>query len=260
VLADVRWYLDGRSGREAFEAGHLPGAVFVDLDVDLSAPVKGGPGGRHPLPTPDHFAAALGRLGIGSEDLVVAYDDSGGGSAGRLVVMLRSIGRPAALLDGGLTAWAGPVETGPGGTRPPLTVPAVPWPAGVLVSADEVALLAGATGVVLDARAAERYRGDLEPIDARPGHVPGARNAPWASNLDAETARFLPAATLRERYTALGVDGTTDVVCYCGSGVSACADVLAIEHAGLGAARLYVGSWSGWAADPDRPVALGDAP
>jgi thiosulfate/3-mercaptopyruvate sulfurtransferase len=254
VLADVRWYLDGRDGRAAYEAGHLPGAHFVDLDRDLSSLQKGGVAGRHPLPEPDDFAKALGRLGIGADDTVVAYDDGGGGNAARLVWMLRALGQPAALLDGGLGAWRGDLEVGPSVPRLPVFVHERPWPADRLVSADEVAT----APLILDARASERYRGDVEPVDSRAGHVPGARSAPWAANLDPATLRFLDADRLRERYSTMGAG--PDTVCYCGSGVSACANLIALEHAGLGPGRLFVGSWSGWSADPARPVATGDEP
>ncbi len=197
VLCDVRWYLDGRSGREAYEAGHLPGAVFVDLDRDLTAPPSTTQG-RHPLPTAEAFAAALGALGVGPDDAVVAYDDSGGMSAGRLVWMLRVLGQPAALLDGGIGAWDGPLEAG-SATRPPVECPVRPWPDGAF--ADD----------------------------------------------------------LRAHYEELGVGEAAGVVAYCGSGVSACHDLLAMEHAGLGRGRLYVGSWSQWSAT-GRPAATGGEP
>jgi len=257
VIADVRWYLDGRSGRAAYESGHLPGAVFIDLDRDLSAPHKGGTAGRHPLPTTSAFAAATGAHGIGDEDMVVAYDDTGGMSAGRLVWMLRAGGHRAALLDGGLGAWTGELETGAGATRPPavLTMPSE-WPAERVATVEEVADVPAL--ILLDARAPERYRGDVESVDARPGHIPGAVNAPWNANLAAD-GRFLPARDLRRRYENLGAGAGSDTVVYCGSGVSACVDLLAREHAGLGAGRLFVPSWSGWAADPARPAALGDS-
>jgi thiosulfate/3-mercaptopyruvate sulfurtransferase len=260
VLADVRWYLDGRSGRDAFEQAHVPGAVYVDLDTVLSSTDKGGPAGRHPLPSPEDFAAGLGALGIGPDDVVVAYDDAGGGTAGRLVVMLRWLGRPAALLDGGLAAWPAPPESGPAAGRASVDVPVEAWPSEALADADDVVAVIERGGTVLDARAAERYRGDTEPVDRAAGHVPGARNAPWAANLDAGTKHFLGADELRARFEALGVAAGGETVCYCGSGVSACADVLAIERAGLGRPRLYVGSWSGWSSDPSRPVATGDTP
>jgi thiosulfate/3-mercaptopyruvate sulfurtransferase len=257
VLADVRWYLDGRSGPDAFRAAHIPGATFVDLERDLSAP--GEPtDGRHPLPSPEELAAAMGRLGIGEDDVVIAYDDSGGGTAGRLAWMLRVIGHPAALLDGGLKTWPEPPESGEGVSRPPTTVRPRPWPADRLVSHDEIATAAADPGpVVLDARSAPRFAGEDRSIDRRAGHIPGAANAPWAGNLDPETGCFRDASALRQRFTDLGVRDDTEVICYCGSGVSACADLLALERAGVGRTRLYVPSWSGWSADPARPAAQG---
>jgi thiosulfate/3-mercaptopyruvate sulfurtransferase len=251
VLCDVRWYLDGRSGREAHAAGHLPGAVFVDLDRDLTAPPS-PEGGRHPLPTAEHFAEALGALGIGPDDAVVAYDDSGGMSAGRLVWMLRVLGHDAFLLDGGVQAWDGPLETGTV-ERPAVDCPVRPWPDDVFADIGQVAGHAG-SGIVLDARSPERFRGETEPVDARPGHVPGARNAPFAANLDG--GRFRSPDELRDHYESLGVTDAAEVVAYCGSGVSACHDLIAMEHAGLGRGRLYVGSWSQWSAT-DRPAATG---
>src|SRR4051794_21700364 len=189
---------------DAYVAGHVPGAVFVDVGRDLSSPGL-ATAGRHPLPSPEEFAAAMGHLGVGDEDAVVAYDDSGGGTAGRLVWMLRAIGHDAALLDGGLGAWPGAVETGPPPVRSPAAFTPRPWPAGALVEADEVAVLAAPSwAAVLDARAAERYRGDPEPVDSRAGHVPGAISAPWQGFLDPATGRFLPADVLRARFEALG--------------------------------------------------------
>ena len=253
VLCDVRWYLDGRSGLEAYEAGHLPGAVFVDLDVHLTA--EPGPDvGRHPLPSAEAFARSLGELGIGPDNTVVAYDDAGGMSAGRLVWMLRVLGQAAALLDGGIGAWSGPLETRTP-RRAPVDVPVRPWPDRAFVDIGEVAVGA-ADRVLLDARAPERYRGEVEPMDPRAGHVPGAVNAPFAANL--VDGWFRPVDELAERYRALGVEDAADVVAYCGSGVSACHDLLAMEHAGLGRGRLFVGSWSQWSAS-DRPIATGGA-
>lgn len=260
VLADVRWYLDGRSGSAAFEAGHLAGARFVDMDTDLSDHSQPATAGRHPLPSPERFAAAMSAHGIGDDTAVVAYDDSAGGTAGRLVVMLRVLGRNAALLDGGLKAWPESLATGPHSAAAPATFTVRPWPADRFATADEVAALTAArTATVLDARAGDRYRGETEPIDPRPGHVPGARNAPWAANLDPATGRFRTSEQLRAHYGALGVESGATTVCYCGSGVSACADVLGIEHAGYGAPRLFVGSWSGWSSDPSRPAATGES-
>jgi thiosulfate/3-mercaptopyruvate sulfurtransferase len=257
VLADVRWYLDGRSGRAAYEAGHLPGARFVDLDTDLSAEVKGGPGGRHPLPEPEAFVAAMGRVGIGDDTTVVAYDDSGGGTAGRLVWMLRVLGRNAALLDGGLAS-TGEREVGPSPTTVPASFTSRPWPASAVATADELAAHIDSGGVALDARSSERFRGENEVVDARAGHIPGATSAPWTAALDGN-GRFRNAAELRDHFAALGARPDAAVVCYCGSGVSACADILAAEAAGLPRPRLFVASWSGWSADTERPVATGDA-
>ncbi len=261
VPCDVRWYLDGRSGREAYDAGHLPGAVFVDLDEHLAGEASPSVG-RHPLPTAEAFAASLGPLGIGPDDPVVAYDDAAGMAAGRLVWMLRVLGRPAALLDGGIDAWDGPLEVEPT-VRPPVRVPVVPWPVEALATIDEVAAVAGSPdGTVLDARGAERYRGEVEPVDPRAGHVPGAVNAPFAANLVVDgpgAGRFLSPDRLADRYGTLGVTDAATTVAYCGSGVSACHDLLAMEHAGLGRGRLFVGSWSQWS-HTDRPAATGPDP
>jgi thiosulfate/3-mercaptopyruvate sulfurtransferase len=259
VLADVRWYLDGRDGRVAFEAGHVPGAVWVDLEAALSAHDLPATEGRHPLPSPSAFAAAMGALGIGDDTVVVAYDDTGGVTAGRLVTMLRMLDRDAAILDGGLTVWAASGRGVAAGASPlpvPRSFTAAPWPVHRLASAEDAVALAAAGGAVLDARAAERFRGEVAMVDPRPGHVPGARNAPWASVLGPD-GRLKSPEELRAHYAALGADGG-DVVAYCGSGVSACMNVLAMEHAGLTPPRLFVASWSGWSADPERPAELGD--
>ena len=260
VIADVRWYLDGRSGRAAYEAGHLPGAVFVDLDTVLAAdPATGG--GRHPLPDPGVFAGSLGRLGIGEHETVVAYDDAGGAVAARLWWMLRAVGQDTAVLDGGIAGWTGPLEHGPGRDRPTVARTPGPWPSDRLVTADEVAAVSeGRTrGVtLLDARAAERYQGKVEPIDPRAGHIPGAVSAPAPENLDPETGRFRPPDELRVRYAGLLGDPPRDAIAYCGSGVTACHTLLALEVAGLPTGRLYAGSWSEWSARADRPAATGE--
>jgi thiosulfate/3-mercaptopyruvate sulfurtransferase len=259
VVADVRSYLDGRSGRAAYQAGHLPGAVFVDLDRVLAD--HAGPGdGRHPMPSATAFAADLGRLGIGDTDTVVAYDDTGGMTAGRLVWMLRVIGRRAALLDGGLAAWDDVLEPG-SVVRAPVDRTTIEWPTHRTLSTADVAALAVSEPdtILVDARAAERFRGDVEPIDRVAGHVPGARNVTWASLLGPD-GRFRAPAELRERFAAIGITDGTPVVAMCGSGVSACIDLIALELAGLGPARLYPGSWSAWSSDPARPVATGDIP
>ncbi|WP_305786102.1 sulfurtransferase [Symbioplanes lichenis] len=249
VFADVRWYLDGRSGRAAFERGHLPGAVFVDLDRWLAAP--GSPGeGRHPLPAPEVFAEGMAAAGIGDEDTVIAYDDGGGTIAARLVWLLRATGRDAALLDGGLGAYPGKLESGPVSPAPAVFTPR-PWPAERLAALGDL----DAAAVVIDARDGARFRGEVEPVDPRPGHIPGARNVPCRENLD-ESGRFLPVEQLRERFAAAGVTAGGDVVSYCGSGVTACHNLIALEHAGLGLGRLYPGSWSQYSAT-DRPAATG---
>ncbi len=257
VLADVRWYLDGRDGFAAYRDGHLPGARWVDLETRLAAAGLPATEGRHPLPTPQAFAAAMSGLGIGDETVVVAYDDTGGITAGRLVVMLRMLGRDAALLDGGLHGWLGPLESGPGATSAPATFTDKPWPGDRLAGADETAAAALAGVPVLDARSFERFTGEVTQIDNVPGHIPGASSAPAAEAFGGD-GRFKSPEQLRAHYAARGIDeSTADVIAYCGSGVSACVNVLGLEHAGLTPPRLYVGSWSGWSADVRRETALG---
>jgi thiosulfate/3-mercaptopyruvate sulfurtransferase len=259
VLADVRWYLDGRDGHAAFEQAHLPGAVWVDLDAWLAAHGLPPTEGRHPLPEPQQFAHHMGTLGIGDGTVVVAYDDTGGLTAGRLVTMLRMIGHEAAVLDGGLGAWQAdghPVESGPARVLDAVPFTPVPWPAHRIASADEAAAHAATGGAVLDARAYERYTGEVALIDPRPGHMQGARSAPWNAVLGPDQ-RLRSPAELRAHFEALGAaDG--DAITYCGSGVSACMNIVAMEHAGLVPARLYPASWSGWSRDEHRPVELGD--
>ena len=254
VLCDVRWYLDGRSGYDAYLEGHIAGAIWADLDAHLSA--HGAPAhGRHPLPAADDFAASLGSLGIGPDDPVVAYDDLNGTAAGRMVWMLRVLGHDAALLDGGLGSWTGVTETAPN-ARAAAECPVRPWPAGAFVDIDEAAAAGASSKVVLiDARGGDRYRGETEPVDPRPGHIPGAVNVPMTDNLS-PNGRFADPATLRARYAAEGVREAGDVnnaVVYCGSGVSACMDALAMERAGLGRPQVYIGSWSQWS-HTDRPA------
>jgi thiosulfate/3-mercaptopyruvate sulfurtransferase len=256
VLADVRWYLDGRSGRDAYDRGHLPGAVFVDLERWLAG-AAARTEGRHPLPDPAVFARGMASAGIGQDDVVVAYDDAGGTVAARLVWLLRATGhrgdparRGAASLD------RAPDDGGPG--APARPVRPAPLAGRLLVAPDEVPGLVEHGVVLLDARAAERYRGEVEPVDPRAGHVPGARSLPAASTL-AEDGRLLPVEQLRRRLAAVGVVDGADVVASCGSGVTACHTLLVLEHAGLGRGRLFPGSFSAWSADPDRPVSTGDA-
>jgi thiosulfate/3-mercaptopyruvate sulfurtransferase len=255
VLADVRWSLDGSQGLEQHLETTLPGAVYVDLDADLSGPPT-VEGGRHPLPTPAAFAATLGRLGIAEDDVVVAFDHGPGVAPARLVWMLRSLGQRAALLDGGLAAWDGP--TAPGGTSRAAAAPRVrPWPEDRLV--DTAAVLARVSddtdALLLDARPAERFAGAAEePGGAPRGHIPGARSAPAIDNLAG--GRLLAPQELRARYAAHGALVAPEVIAYCGSGVAACLDLLALEELGV-AGRLYPGSWSAWSADPSRPTATG---
>lgn len=247
VLADVRWYLDGRSGRAEFEAGHLPGAVFVDLDRFLANPAS-PEAGRHPLPDPEVFAEGMAAAGIGDDSTVVAYDDAGGVVAARLVWMLRVLGVEAALLDGGLAAGGEPLETGPTDATP-ARFTARPWPAARLAGIDE---LQDGGRVLLDARNRDRYAGAFEPVDPRPGHIPGARNLPARETLDAE-GRLLPADVLRAQLAEAGVAADSEVVASCGSGVNACHTLLVLEALGV-PGRLYPGSYSQWS-HTDRPVA-----
>jgi thiosulfate/3-mercaptopyruvate sulfurtransferase len=226
--------------------------VWVDLDTELSGPADAATG-RHPLPSPDRFGRAMSRLGVAAHTPVVAYDDNAGMVAARLWWMLHALGHPVAVLDGGLAAWTSPLETG-WVDAPLAAFPRRPFPAARFVDADEVA--AATDTLVLDARSAERYAAGDPGIDPRPGHIPGARSAPWADNVDGATLR--DRTQLRARYGELGADGADRIVCYCGSGVSACHDLLALELAGYGdRTALYPGSWSQWGADPTRPAEEG---
>jgi thiosulfate/3-mercaptopyruvate sulfurtransferase len=261
IVADVRWSpADGTAAAEAaFAAGHIPGAVFFDVDRDLAAtPFVEGPG-RHPLPSPEAFARTLSSAGIDDDAEVVVYDDVGGSVAPRLWWMLDATGRRTAILDGGLAGWTGPLETGPALHRPPSVVVPRPWSSDRLADARAAADAVRAGAPVLDARAAERYRGEVEPFDPVAGHVPGARSAPWTDDLDGD-GRFLSPDALRRRFAALGVTDARTAVVYCGSGVTSCHDLFAMRLAGLGEARLYEGSWSDWVNDRDRPVATGADP
>ncbi|MET8248388.1 sulfurtransferase [Streptomyces sp. NPDC005202] len=262
VLLDVRWQLSVAKaageppfdGRAAYEAGHIPGAVFVDLDRELaSAP---GGKGRHPLPDTGEFGAAMRRAGVSSGRPVVVYDGGQGWAAARAWWLLRWTGHPdVRVLDGGLTAWEGPSETA---VPDPAEGDFSPAPGALpLLDADGAAALAR-SGVLFDARAGERYRGEVEPIDRVGGHIPGAVSAPTTENVGPD-GRFLPAEELQARFKALGAADGRDVGVYCGSGVSAAHEVLALAVAGIPAA-LYVGSWSEWSSDPSRPVAVGPDP
>ena len=259
VVVDSRWYLDGRDAREAYAHGRLPGAVFVDLDTALAGPPNLTQG-RHPLPAPADFAAAMQHLGIGDDSTVVVYDDAGGVIAARLVWMLRTLGLEAAVLDGGIAAWDGPLEHGEAGIHEKAAAAASfterPWPDAALASIDDTQQAAAdGSALVLDARTADRFAGDAEPVDARAGHIPGAANLSVRDHVDGE-GRLLPVDELRARLSGVGAE-TRPVISYCGSGVTACHTLLVLEHTGLGIGRLYPGSWSQYAADPSRPVATG---
>ena len=252
VLVDVRRDAGGPSPQEGFEAGHLPGAVLVDLERWLSG-TPSPEAGRHPLPDPAVFAEGMAGAGIGDGDTVVAYDDEDGVIAARLVWMLRALGSDAALLDGGLRAGDGEQERGPGRRRPRAAFTARPWPAHRLAGLDEAV---DPANVVLDARPRARFLGEPTPLDPRPGHLPGARSLPCRDQLDGR-GRLLAPDVLRERLVEVGAGGTAPVVSSCGSGVTACHTLLVLEHVGLPPGRLYVGSWSQYAADPSRPVERG---
>lgn len=253
TLLDVRYRTGApgeETGREAYLAGHLPGSAYVDLDADLaSAP---GPGGRHPLPDPGAFQAAMRHAGVRDDRPVVVLDDWQGRAAARAWWLLRlHRHRDVRVLDGGLAAWraiGGKLVTGDGGVTPgDFTLSGrpegMPW-----VEADDV----GGVSVLIDARAPERYRGEVEPLDPVAGHVPGAVNVPTDANLGPD-GRFRSADELAAVYAGVGAVPGADVAAYCGSGVTAAHDVLALEVAGV-RASLYPGSWSGWISDPRRPV------
>ncbi len=260
AICHVGSTMAGPGPQQDFEHRHLPGARFVSLDDALAAPPS-GTAGRHPLPSPAEFAEAIGALGVADNATVVAYDDRGGAFAGRLVWMLRILGQGAALLDGGIGGWIAEsnddVEHGP--VTPDRVDRAVhDWPLDALADAVDVAQHVRGGGVVIDSRDPARYAGQIEPIDSVAGHVPGAVNLLFNDNLDAD-GRFRPADELQTRFAPIVGDDTRPIV-YCGSGVTACHNALAMEHAGLRLPRVYVGSWSGWTADSERPVATGDMP
>ncbi len=255
-VLDVRWRLMGPPAYDDHVAGRIPGAVFVDLETALSAPP--GDGGRHPLPRRADFEGSMRRAGVRDDVPVVVYGDADGWGAARAWWLLRHHGhRDVRVLDGGWPAWT---EAGrPADSGEPAEVEAGDFTAAdgrmPVVTADDVLDLAR-DGVLLDARAAERYRGEVEPIDPVAGHIPGAVSAPAVANVGPD-GRFRSAEEIGDRFTELGVDGTVPIGVYCGSGVTAAHQVLALELAGLSAA-LYPGSWSEWVRDPDRPVATGE--
>lgn len=272
LLLDVRWKVGGPPGIDSYRAGHIPGAVFVDLDTALAGPP--GVGGRHPLPGTGDFEAAMRAAGVRDDQPVVVCDEADGTIAARAWWLLRYYGHGhVRVLDGGFRAWQ---DAGESAATADDSAPAAgdftARPGHMpMVDATGAAELAG-SGILLDARAPARYRGETEPIDAVAGHIPGALSAPTAENVTA-TGQFKSAAELRDRFSALGVEFGSEggdsgdsggsrepaVGAYCGSGVTAAHEVLALELAGSPAA-LYVGSWSGWITDPDRPVATGPQP
>jgi thiosulfate/3-mercaptopyruvate sulfurtransferase len=261
VLLDVRWQLGGPPSIDSYRAGHLPGAVHVDLDTQLAG--SPGEGGRHPMPEQADFQAAMRAVGVRADYPVVICDEADGTIAARAWWMLRYFGQEQVqVLDAGFRGWAAAGE--PVSTEDVVAVPgdftASPGHMPVLDAAGAAAM--AGTGILLDARAPARYRGETEPVDRVAGHIPGALSAPTAENVTAG-GEFRPAGDLRARFAALGVDfdgaDGPAVGAYCGSGVTAAHEVRALELAGRPAA-LYVGSWSSWVADPDRPVATGPQP
>jgi thiosulfate/3-mercaptopyruvate sulfurtransferase len=260
-VLDVRWRLGGRPGRQEYDAGHVPSAAYVDLERDLADPPRPDRvDGRHPLPDPERFGAGMRAAGVSPGRQVVVYDDAGGTSAARAWWLLTHHGHDdVGLLDGGLAGWRAAghsLEKGPGDPPPGDWTPQSPGRLPV-VDADAALALAG-DGLLLDARAPERYRGEVEPVDPVAGHVPGARNAPATGWVDGN-GRLLPPEEIRRRLDQLGARPDSGLATYCGSGVTASLTVLALATAGREAA-LYAGSWSDWVADPTRPVATGDQP
>ena len=248
-VIDFRWYLDGSRGRDAYAQGHIPGAVFVDLEA-----VTGSEGpGRHPLPSRTQLEMEMRKAGVNRGTKVVAYDDVGGAVAARLWFLLRWFGHDQqAVLDGGIKAW-GSALSSEMVTLTPGSFSSTEPDRHKIATFDE---LQGRAGLLIDTRVAERYRGDTEPVDPKAGHVPGAKNAPWTGNL-APNGRFKAPDELRKRFADMGIVRAEDVVVYCGSGVNACHNLLALELAGLGEASLYAGSWSDWSRR-DLPIATGD--
>lgn len=257
-LLDVRWTLSQPDGRADYAAGHIPGAVYVSLDDDLASHSDDPKAGRHPLPNPEDFEDTVRSWGIDATTPVVVYDDNRSLGAARAWWLLRWAGLDdVRVLDGGMQAWREAVGELSTETPEPMRSDFHIQPDSMpTLTADKAAQLAR-TGTLLDARAPERYRGETEPLDAKAGHIPGARNRPATANTDATSHTFAPAAQLREAFAHLGVGSTGAVGVYCGSGVTACTNALALAQIGIRAA-LYPASWSGWSADPDRPVNSGD--
>jgi thiosulfate/3-mercaptopyruvate sulfurtransferase len=271
-LVDTRWYLLQPSKGEAdYHNAHIPNAIYLSVDRHLAAPpLPGATTGRHPLPSEREFAQAMEEAGISNSTRVIAYDDAGAANAARLWWLLRYFGHDnTSLLDGGIVQW---ISEGR-----PLTTAIPTFPRGkfraqanpnMVVTKDELAARTrDPRALILDARAPERYRGETEPIDARAGHIPGARNAPLTGNLVAPNTggdhadfRFLEPSELRSRFDALGANGAGDIIAYCGSGVNAAADIFALHLAGYDNTRLYPGSFSEWSRDPTLPIVTDDTP
>lgn len=255
-ILDVRHALDGSLTKQDYLAGHIPGAVYANLPR-LTGGESSLKNGRSPLPEPAMFAANLGALGIADDTTVVVYDQGGSGAATRLVYMLRSLGDNAAVLDGGLAGWDGPLDTDDV-TPNPTSRTTKPWPKDRFIDADELTHLMDTSHTVLfDARPEERYAGVNEPVDSRPGHIPSAINMPVTAHLNGNVTKDVE--TLTAEYAAHGTFDADNVVSYCGSGVAACYNLLVLEQMGV-KGRLYTGSWSQWSADPNRPGVTGDEP
>jgi thiosulfate/3-mercaptopyruvate sulfurtransferase len=260
-VLDVRWRLGGPPGRSEYRAGHIPGAVYVDLDQELAAPAA-PEAGRHPLPTRENLQAAARSWGLRDGSAVVAYDDVGNLSAARAWWLLRWAGLiDVRLLDGGLAAWRSAGHPVVSGDEPPVPPGDLTLGAGALPSVDPdgVAALIAGGALVLDARAGERYRGEVASVDPKPGHIPGAVSAPTAENLNPDGS-FRSAAELAARFRALGAEPGAPVGVYCGSGVTAAHQMAALTIAGFDDVVLYPGSWSQWASLPGRPIATGPNP
>jgi thiosulfate/3-mercaptopyruvate sulfurtransferase len=262
VVVDCRYDLRHTSaGRDQYLKGHIPGAVYAHLSKDLSG-TAGSVGGRHPIPTAEAIEATFGRLGIGPDVQVVMYDEDVGMFASRMWWMLRYMGHEAAaVLDGGWAKWTREGRPGRAGedTREPATFSGQPQNERRLGLSDFEARIGDPSTLLIDARAAERFEGRNEPIDRAPGHIPGAANHFFRGNATDEGVMLSPDA-LRQQFAKVMGDRSPDqVVMYCGSGVTACQNLLAMEHAGLSGARLYPGSWSEWSSDPERPVETGPA-
>ena len=263
-VVDARWsLLEKDKGRNAYRQAHIPGAVYLDVDGDLASPRGQGPG-RHPLPRPETFAAAMARAGVGPDTHVIAHDFGDGSTAARVWWLLRYFGHDRlSLLDGGSARWAAEgrplsdeVPSYPKGTFTPTPRE------GMVVDAAAVDRMRGdARMLVIDSRLGERYEGKVEPVDPVAGHVPGAKSRPYPANVrSAEDPRFRSPAELREQFTRLGADRADHVICYCGSGVNACQNLFALELAGFTNGLLYEGSWSDWCSVPERAVATGPQP